>query len=837
MRKSEKQNHKYAYELQGVLNYMVDILVNEFPTDVFTPYHLMMSILDTKDCHANILLDNLLSDDDLKEIKDACLEKLEKNIQPTVKSIEKGKQTTVEFDFHLNKILDRAENEMDKTGAKLLGTEHTLLAILNNDNSIKIRYVLNKVGINYQTIFDKCKTEKADTTPHPKKLKPIGMLGAPATPTFAFKDSTDILTAQSDEYISKYTINLNDEAVEGKFDAIIGRDKEIHDIVRILARRKKNNVILVGEGGVGKTAIVQKLAMMIANGQVPPILEGKEIVQLDIIKVVSGTNFRGMFEERVRGIFDELKSSKKYILFIDDIQNALKNGSKDRDADITSVIGDILSGGEVSVIGTTTFKGYRNSIESNPLIARKIQKVIIEEPTIKEAVDILRQSKEYYEDYHNVTFTNEAIEKAVELSKRYITDRSLPDSAFDVIDLVGANANVSKEDPQELKDLKDKLNKTIAAKENAMNTGYFEDVDSYLQVENALKGEIADFNRSNAKELNERTKVDVQDILQAVSNISNVPISSLNVDDKKKLANIDTILKQNIIGQDDAIETICQAIKRKRIGLGDKSKPNAYLLIGQSGVGKSLLAKQLAKEIYGSENDLVRIDMSEYSEKNSTSKLIGAAPGYVGYDNGGQLTEAIKNKPHCVLLLDEIEKADKEVYNLFLQLFDEGRLTDSSGQLVNFKNVIIIMTSNIGTKEAAEMSGGIGFAPDSQSNEMSIYEKALKKQFTPEFLNRIDKIVFFNNLSDDNMKKISILELNKLSKRLNDINFKLKYNDSVVEYIKNEAEKQKGMGARPIGRTIQFAIEDQITDMILNNDYAKNYEFSATCENNKLIVR
>ena len=823
----------YSNDLKKILSYMVDVLSKEFPTEVFSVEYLIVSILDNSKSHAYTLLDNCLMTSNLEELKNIYVNWLKLNRSDKNLVV---KQENVNFNEELDRILTNAEKERENLKSILVGSEHVLLSMLNPDNKCeKIQEVFKNMGITYNFIIDKCSesSNKEKTNNAPKKImKKPSML-----PLKSEINQQGI--SSSNEYISKYTINLNQLAKEGKIDELVGRKKEIEKIIKIMARRKKNNVVLVGKGGGGKTAIVNGIADMIVKDEVPQILKNKEVVMLDVMTLVSGTHFRGMFEERVNGLFNELKNSKNHILFIDDIQQILRSGSKEKDTDLSSWIGDILANGEVSVIATTTFKDYRNTIEINTSISRKLQKVVIEPTSIQETIEIIEKTKHYYEDFHNVTYDSDVVKKTVELSQRYITDRSLPDSAIDVIDLSGAYTCLIDREPQQISKMRKRLIEINKERSERLNKGDFEFIDSLNKEENFLKKNISDFNREVEKDKTKYSiNITLDNIATSISDMTNIPINKLTLNEKEKIANIENVLKESVVGQDEAIEAVSRIIKRNKVGLGDKNKTlGNLLLLGPSGSGKTLIAKKLAEEIFGSDKALVRIDMSEYSEKNSVAKLTGAAPGYVGFENGGQLTEAIKNKQHCVLLLDEIEKADKEVYNLFLQLFDEGRLTDSAGQMVNFKNVIVLMTSNIGAKQASEMGKGLGFVTDESSNKKSIIEKSLKQTFTPEFINRIDQIVYFNSLSEDNLKEIVKLEINKFIKRLNELNYNLTYTEEVVEHLHSFAIKQKEYGARPIIRLIQDKIEDQITDLMLKNEYEENYTFVATYENEGIVIK
>lgn len=831
----------YSKELSDVLEYMVDILSNEFPTGMFTPEYLMVAILDVKKCHANVILDNYLMSENMEEIREIYTSVLSNgNSAPVVSNSKKA-----DFDYELGRILEMAEVESNKLSVNEVGTEHVLLSILNPENNFRLSEVFRSVGIDYKFLFDRCQPTTASTKPQ-KKIRSTrnnnfinnngwNQNGQPQIIPLK-SEVNSISSSETNEYISKYTTNINELCNDGSIDEVIGRDKEINQIIETLARRKKNNVILTGNAGVGKTSIVYKLAQLIESGKVPPILEKKQIVQLNIMALVSGTHFRGMFEERIKGLFDELKNSSKYILFIDDMQSVLKGTSKDKDTDISSMIGDILTEGKVRVIGTISFKDYRNTIEYNPAISHRLQKIVVEPATVNETIAILNSSKKNYEDYHNVKFSDEVIKACVELSERYITDRCLPDSSFDVMDMTGAYTSLKNNASDEFMNLKRRLYEIEEEKNTVLNHGDFEKVDAIIAEENDIKKKINDLKRESSSDSN-RINVTVDDVRRTISEMTNVPISKLSHNEKEKIANIDKTLKEHVVGQDEAIKSICSVIKRNKVGLGGNNRPiGAFLLVGKSGCGKTLIAKKLAEEIFGDEKALIRIDMSEYSEKSSVAKLTGSAPGYIGYENGGQLTEAVKNKQHCVLLLDEIEKADQEVHNLFLQLLDEGRLTDNSGQIVNFKNVIILMTSNVGAKQAAELGAGVGFSTDAESNSKSIIDKELKKSFSPEFLNRIDKIVHFNDLTDDNLKDIVKLEINKFGRRLKKLKYDIKFDDSVVDYIHKESIKQKDFGARPIIRLVQTNLEDAVTDLMLKNDYEPEYVFSASCREGQIVV-
>jgi ATP-dependent Clp protease ATP-binding subunit ClpC len=823
MQNFHKAGGQFTSELQNLFSYISEVLIVEYPTKKITMDYMLVAILDNKKSHAYNILNSCLMSSNINELRNIYCEKLRQNAIP---QFYKSPNSSLPFDEGMTRIFQLAKQEFEEMGSSHVGSEHMLLAILNPNADNYAIAVFKNIGIDYSFVKIKCNNTPKNKINEPKFPKP--------TSVQQVKPVNNVKTP----FIDQYTFNLNQMAKKGELDELIGRKKEVEQITKVLARRKKNNVILVGKSGVGKTQIVYGIANLINQDMVPDILRGKEIVMINITALVSGTHFRGMFEERVNGLFEELKKCKKYILFIDDMQTVLKSSNKEKDTDISSMIGNILSDGNIRVIGTVNFKDYRNTIENNTSIARKLQKIIVEPTTIEETIQILNKNKQCYEEYHKVKYDDKAIETCVRLSDRYITERSLPDSAFDVLDLSGANTCLEKRETEEILMHRKELEKLNIEKNDALTSGNFEFIDSIEEREAYHKKEIANLKRNaDENEIDTYINITEENIMSTISDMTNIPISKLSTNDKQNIANIDNILKEHIIGQDEAIDKICRIIKRNKVGLGNKTKTlGNLLLVGKSGVGKTLLAKKIAEKIYGSENDLVRIDMSEYSEKSSASKLIGSNPGYIGYENGGQLTEAIKHKQHCVLLLDEIEKADKEVYNIFLQLFDEGRLTDNSGQIVNFKNVLVLMTSNVGTKQAAEMGNGIGFVDNKEKQDRDIVEKNLKKTFTPEFLNRLDQIVFFNSLTEDNLKSIIEIEIKKFIKRLEEIKFNFEYTSDVVDYLHKLAVKEKDYGARPILRLIQNYIEDEITDLMLKNEYENTHTFKAKISDDKLII-
>lgn len=849
---------KKSNELSKVLTYIKEVLLLEAPASEITTDYLLAGMLDKEYTHAHFILETCLMSSNIETMKktydDFIREKAKSNLVFDYSQVKYSKET--------ESVLEFAEQEAFRNSSKEIGTEHILLALLNKDSGVddKTYSTLAKIGLSYSLVLNQCvelqkqiefnakcaeRQNLRRQKNEQKLMKDLNSMiisdkpSADKVNNLANNKPISVLTStDNNQILNKFTINLTRLAKEGKLDELVGRDSEMKMIIKTLARKKKNNVILVGNSGCGKTQIGYGFAQLLASNDVPRVLEGKEMLMLNVMALVSGTHLRGMFEERVRTLFDELKKHKKYILFIDNMQYALKSGSKDNDADLSSTLCDILNEGDIRVIGAVTPKAYHIAVESNQAVASKMQKINVEPLTQQQSIEVLNVIKAKYEEFHNVYYPLNVISSAVKLAERYVTDKCLPDSAIDVMDLCGAQTVLTTTEPLEIANMRSRLKELEIEKECALVNCDFPTLDLICEEENKCKINLASYNRQFEKDKDQyKITITEEDVLSVISDMCNIPTSKLSVDEKKKIAHIDDVLKQSVIGQDEAIDIICKSIKRNKVGLNNPNKPLfSGLCIGPSGCGKTLIAKKLAQEIYGDEKALIRIDMSEYSEKSSVAKLTGSSPGYIGFEQGGQLTEAVKNKQYCVVLFDEIEKADESVYNVFLQLLDEGRLTDSSGTLVNFKNVIILMTSNVGVKRANELGGGIGFTNDTESNRKAIINKELRKKFSPEFLNRLDKIVQFNTLSDDNLRDVVKLECNKFAKRLKELNYDIMFDDSVIDYLHRTCLEEKEYGARPIVRLIQDNIEDKVTELMLENEYDKDYCFNVSY-NGEIIVK
>jgi len=572
------------------------------------------------------------------------------------------------------------------------------------------------------------------------------------------------------------------------------------------------------------TAIIEGLAQLIANGNAPRMLLDKRIYSLELASIVAGTKYRGQFEERMKAIMDELKTNPDVILFIDELHTIVGAGNASGSLDASNIFKPALARGEIQIIGATTLDEFRENVEKDAALTRRFQQVLVDEPTIEETIQMLNNIKSKYEDHHKVTYTDEAIEECVKLSSRYITDRAMPDKAIDVLDEAGAVTNIDIEAPENIKELERIKNDIQLRKLDVVQKQNYEEAAKLRDEERKIESDLASAKEEWLTSLDKkRTVVDVNLISNVISSMTGIPIAKISTQENKKLLNMDKELIGKVIGQDDAVIKICKAIKRGRLGIKDKGKPSSFILLGPSGSGKTFLTKKLAEYIYGDPDSLIRIDMSEYMEKHAVSRMIGSSPGYVGYEEGGQLTEKVRRKPYSIILLDEIEKAHEDVFNLLLQVLDEGHLTDGLGRKVNFKNTIIIMTSNIGVKELTSFGKTMGFETEAtivneQEKAKNIIEKALKKKFKPEFLNRIDEIITFNSLKQEDINIIINNELEKLRARVNEIGYDFKINKAAIEYIAKHGYDE-AYGARPLNRAIQRYIEDPITDEILNSKY------------------
>ena len=637
--------------------------------------------------------------------------------------------------------------------------------------------------------------------------------------------------------LDNFSRDLNKLAAEGKLDPVIGREREILRIAQILARRKKNNPIIIGEPGCGKTALVEGLAIKIVNGECPRNLMEKRIVNLDLTSVVAGTKYRGQFEERMKVIIEELQANPNIIVFIDEIHTLVGSGNSSGSMDGSNIFKPALSRGELQCIGATTLDEFRKNIEKDGALERRFQKVIVDASTVAETIQILKNVREKYEEFHKVSYSDEIIEVCVKLADRYITDREFPDKAFDVLDEVGARMQTDVKVPEAIEELKRQATEIKNQKLEVVKKQNYEQAaelrDKEKKLLSKLESEKTKFEEKMSKD---KQKITLENVYDVVSNMTKIPVSKITAVDSKALMNLDKDLMGKIIGQDAAVVKVAKSIKRNRLGINNPNRPiGSFVFLGSTGVGKTHFAKELAKEMFGSEDSLIRVDMSEYQEKHTVSKLVGAPPGYVGYEEGGFLTEKVKNKPYSVVLFDEVEKAHKDVFTLLLQIMDDGHLTDSLGRKINFKNTLIILTSNLGVKKLQDFGTGIGFSSSSYGEEemkKEILMKEMKNFFSPEFINRIDDTIVFNSLTNDDIKKITEIELKKLVSRLDDMKYKISYDETLVDYL-SKVGYDELYGARPLKRAIQDKVEDLLSDEVLigNIVEGKTYVLKVVDEN------
>jgi ATP-dependent Clp protease ATP-binding subunit ClpC len=645
--------------------------------------------------------------------------------------------------------------------------------------------------------------------------------------------------------LDTYSRDLTKMAEDGRLDPIVGREKEIERVSQILSRRKKNNPILIGEPGVGKSSIAEGLALRIVQRKVSRLLFNKRVVMLDLASMVAGTKYRGQFEERIKALMGELEKEPDVILFIDEIHTMIGAGGASGSLDASNMFKPALARGEIQIIGATTLDEYRKHIEKDGALERRFQKVVVEPATVEESIQILNNIKDKYEHHHNVLYTEDAIKACVELTTRYLTDRHLPDKAIDALDEVGARVHISNINvPKEITDVEKKIVEIKDKKNDVIRSQKYEEAAKLRDVERQLNNELESARKNwEEEQKNHKQIVNEEAVAEVVSMMCGIPLQRISQNENDKLAKMPEKIQGKVIGQDEAVRKIVKAIQRGRVGLKDPNRPiGSFMFLGPTGVGKTQLAKVLAKYLFDSEDSLIRIDMSEYMEKFSVSRLIGAPPGYVGHDEGGQLTEKVRRKPYSVVLLDEIEKAHPEVFNLLLQVLDDGQLTDSLGRKVNFKNTIIIMTSNTGSRQLKEFGTGVGFSTkhkESQKDEETnaVIEKELKKKFAPEFLNRVDDVVMFNSLEREDINKIIKIELDGLIQRVKSMEYNLEITDGAIEYIASQGFDPQ-YGARPLKRAIQKHVEDVLTEEILTSNPEKNslMTLDYNSEDDKMVV-
>jgi len=728
--------------------------------------------------------------------------------------------------LHLTRQAERALKttflEAKLFQSSIINTAHLLLCILRNENDPTTK-IFNNMDINYNVVKDEYKSiignddfsdESTDESDH-SELEEVKLTKSTKSKS-PKKSKTPVL--------DNFGKDLTAMAENDELDPIIGRNIEIQRVSQILSRRKKNNPLLIGEPGVGKSAIAEGLAIRIIKKKVSRVLYNKRIISLDLASLVAGTKYRGQFEERMKAVMNELEKNSDIILFIDEIHTIVGAGGATGSLDASNMFKPALARGTIQCIGATTLDEYRNSIEKDGALERRFQKIIVEQTNEEETLEILKNIKDKYEDHHNVIYTHEALLACVKLTSRYMTDRFLPDKAIDALDEAGSRVHLTNLDvPQHIHDLEKELEDVKLKKNTSVKNQKYEEAASYRDKEKNIENKLSIAQNQWEEECKKNKEVvNEESIADVVSMMTGIPLNKLKQSESNKLSKLTSLVKENIIGQDKAIEKVVRSIQRNRAGLKDPKKPiGSFIFLGQTGVGKTQLAKILAKELFDSEEALIRVDMSEYMEKFAVSRLIGAPPGYVGYEDGGQLTEKIRRKPYAVVLLDEIEKAHPDIFNMLLQVLDDGFLTDSLGRKIDFTNCVIIMTSNIGVKKIQDFGSGVGFGTTAKKSQEDSFSRktimnSLKKKFAPEFLNRIDEVIIFNSLSKENIHQIIDIELSKLYLRIEELGYKIKLSKKAKDFLADKGYDKK-YGARPLKRTIQKHVEDLIASEILNS--------------------
>ena len=842
-------NYKYSERVTRILGYSKEEALR-LNNDYIGPEHLMLGIIRDGESRAVDLLKrkfyvNLSSVKEVLErsVRDEGVRLLSTDITLNQKSTTIMRLTVLEA-----RLLKSEESD----------AEHMLLAMLKQHDNLVAR-ILNDCDVTYKDLYDSLTTQPAatqiensvdfDEEDEDEENTPPPSSGSNSLGGSASANASNATTSKTTKKgntdtpaIDKFGFDLTRAASEGKLDPVVGRETEIERLAQILSRRKKNNPVLIGEPGVGKSAIVEGLAMRINERKVARVLFGKRIVSLDMSSVVAGTKYRGQFEERMRSIINELRSNPDIIVFIDEIHTLVGAGNQAGQMDAANMMKPALARGELQCIGATTLDEYRKSIEKDGALERRFQKVIVEQTTPEETLTILNNIKDRYEEHHNVCYTDEALKACVKLTERYVTDRSFPDKAIDVLDEVGSRVRIKNISvPKEIEDKELEVVNLNKQKENAVKDENYALAGTYRDRAKTASDELERMKKQwEATLVDKRQKVTEEAVAQTVSMMTGIPVNKMANAEGIRMKGMRQELKSNVIAQDTAVDKLVNAIQRSRVGLKDPSRPiGTFMFLGPTGVGKTYLAKKLAEHMFGSTDALIRIDMSEYMEKFTVSRLVGAPPGYVGYEEGGMLTEKVRRKPYSIVLLDEIEKAHSDVFNLLLQVMDDGRLTDTQGRTIDFRNTVIIITSNVGTRQLKEFGRGVGFSAmvgmDDKEVSRSVIQKALNKQFSPEFLNRIDEIITFDQLELDAILQIIGIELRGLYKRIEDLGMTLEITDEAQRFI---AEKgyDKQFGARPLRRAIQQHLEDGISELIVEEQVHEGDTILAALRGDKIVI-